>query len=425
MKDDLMHVSRAREVDCRVRVPGSKSLTNRYLLLAALAEGTSRLVRPLVSDDTMFMRQALSQVGVAVEDSGEDWLVHGAPRWHAPESPIFVGNAGTVMRFVSPALALRSLEAVITGNKRMQARPIADLVNGLRQLSVKVRYEGEQGYPPLWIDGPMEPGAISIKGDSSSQYLSGLLMVLPLLGGDSTVEIQGPLVSRTYVEMTLDCMARFGVKVEADADFRVFRAPGGQAYRPQTIEIEPDASTASYWFALPFMTGGSVEVLNVPDQSCQGDFGLLDILERMGGSVAWTGQGVKVTAGALRGLEIDMNTMSDVAPTLAVIATKASSATAIRNVHNMRIKECDRIQTIHDGFDGLGLKMQSGKDWLKIYPSVPGRSVTIDPQEDHRMAMIFALIGLAFGGVRLKDPDCVAKTYPGFYQEFEAQLMSW
>jgi len=420
-----MHVSRASEVDCRVRAPGSKSLTNRFLLLAGLTEGASRLRRPLDSDDTRFMREALTRLGVAIAEDGEDWVVEGLSIWRSPAEPIFVGNAGTVMRFLSPALARHALEATITGNDRMQARPIGDLVDGLRQLSAQVRYLGEQGFPPLWINGPMTAGRIAIKGDASSQYLSGLLMALPFLSDGSAVEIRGPLVSRTYVEMTLDCMARFGLEATADEAFQKFEIPGGQRSKPQTVDIEPDASTASYWFALPFMTGGSATVIGVPRHSTQGDFGLLDILERMGAQVDWTEDGVTVTARALRGVEVDMNTMSDVAPTLAVIATKASSPTTIRNIGNMRIKECDRIQTIHDAFDALGLKMESGKDWMKIFPSVPGRAATLDPQEDHRMAMIFALMGLAFGGVRIKDSDCVAKTYPAFFREFETHLMTW
>ena len=417
---ELTLVNKASAVSWRASVPGSKSLTNRYLLLAALAKGTSTLTGALHSDDTVYMRQALDQVGVLVKEQDTTWTVEGTPDWRQPSEDIFVGNAGTVMRFFSPALASQPMTSVITGNERMLVRPIGDLVVGLRQLGVTVDYIGESGYPPLKLKGPMQPGDIEIKGDSSSQYLSGLLMVLPLLAEDSVVRISGDLVSRTYVEMTLDCMARLGVSVEVDASFRSFTIRGSQAYRPEKIAIEPDASTASYWFALPLMVGGEVQVKNVPDTSHQGDFGLLDIFEKMGAGIRREAGHVSITSAPLRGVDVDMNTMSDVAPTLAVAATQASSPTTIRNIFNMRIKECDRIDTIQKAFDALGLKMESGRDWMKIYPGQPTREATLNPEDDHRMAMIFALLGLTYGGVRIQDPECVAKTYPDFYKEIAA-----
>ena len=419
---ETMRVSKAGPLDCRTAVPGSKSLTNRYLLLAALARGQSRLVHPLQSDDTVYMRAALAQVGVTVVCDETEWRVEGTPRWSAPAEALFVGNAGTVMRFFSPALALAPTAATITGNERMLVRPIADLVAGLRQLGARVGYQGREGFPPLRIQGPMRAGTVDIRGDSSSQYLSGLLMVLPLLEGDSLIRLEGPLVSRTYVEMTLNCMSALGVVVQTDADFRQFRITGGQHYRAGEIVIEPDASTASYWFALPLMVGGSVEVLHVPDRSDQGDFGLLDILARMGARIERTGAGVRVGEAPLKGIDVDMNTMSDVAPTLAVIATRAGSPTTIRNIGNMRIKECDRIDTLQTAFDQLGLKMESGPDWIKVHPGAPCRAATLNPEEDHRMAMVYALLGLASGGVRILEPQCVAKTYPAFFEEFGAVL---
>ncbi len=416
----IMSVEKADMVHHATRVPGSKSLTNRFLLLAALANGRGILRAPLESDDTHYMRNALEQLGVEVSELKDGWSVAGSSNWKAPQSELFVGNAGTVMRFLAPALACHKSESVITGNERMLVRPIGDLVEGLRQLGASVTYAGEEGYPPLQIKGPMQPGRVTIKGDSSSQYLSGLLMALPLLPGDSEIVISGPLVSRTYVEMTLDCMAQMGVHVEPDPDFRVFSIKGDQRYRPSDLCMEPDASTASYWFALPLMVGGDVIVSDVPEKSHQGDFGLLDIFRQMGAGVSRSGSGVKITAAPLQGVDVDMNTMSDVAPTLAVVATRASSPTMIRNVYNMRIKECDRIATIQAAFDALGLKMESGRDWMKIYPGAPDKEALLNPEDDHRMAMIFALLGLAFGGVQIRDPQCVAKTYPTFYDDMAA-----
>jgi len=413
---DRVQVAAAGPVSTHARVPGSKSLTNRYLLLAGLAQGRSELVNPLASEDTEHMRAALAAVGVAVRRRDPCWLVDGAI-WQDPVEPVFVGNAGTVMRFFTTALAATGCRATVAGNPRMAVRPIGDLVDGLRGLGALVTYAGQPGFPPLTIERGMSPGSVAIRGDASSQYLSGLLMALPLLPGDSHIRITSTLVSRTYVAMTLDCMARMGVTAQADDDWRTFRIPGKQRYRPAKIGIEPDASTASYWLALPLMVGGSVTLANVPAHSHQGDFGLLDIFAAMGAGISRSGESVTLSAAPLRGVEVDMNSMSDVAPTLAVVATRAATPTTIHNIHNMRIKECDRIETIQRAFDALGLRMESGRDWMKIYPGKPARPALLDPQEDHRMAMIFTLLGLAYGGVTIRDPDCVAKTYPGFYED--------
>lgn len=422
-RDGLMHVRRAAPVAATVRVPGSKSLTNRAMLLAALAEGRTRLVNPLHSDDTHFMRSALQAMGCFIEEQAEHWDIEAPARWRDPAEPLFIGNAGTAMRFLVPAMSAQAVRGQIGGNERMAQRPIADLVEGLRALGAGISYQGREGYPPLGLDEPMRSGAVAIRGDASSQYLSGLLMALPLLAGDSLIRVTTPLVSRTYVEMTLACMAQLGVVAEPAPDFLSFRIPGGQRYRATSLTIEPDASTASYWFALPLMVGGSVTVRDVPSQSHQGDFGLLDHFAAMGAGVQRGPAGVTVSAAPLRGVDVDMNTRSDVAPTLAVVATLADSPTLIRNVGNMRIKECDRIACIQQAFDALGLRMESGPDWMRIHPSRPTREAVLQPEEDHRMAMIFALLGLAHGSVRIAEPECVAKTYPAFFRELGSVLI--
>lgn len=416
--DGLMQVSPAQNAQATVTVPGSKSLTNRYLLLAGLAAGETRLVNPLHSDDTVYMRESLQAIGCTITESDGVWVINAPESWHAPKQQLFIGNAGTAMRFLTPALAAQPIASRITGNERMLVRPIGDLVDGLLALGANIDYEGEAGYPPLRLNQPMKPGVIDIRGDASSQYLSGLLMALPTLPGDSEIRVTTELVSRTYVEMTLDCMSRMGVEVESNEAFDHFRIPGNQSYRAQEIIIEPDASTASYWFALPLMVGGEVVVRDVPETSHQGDFGLLDIFEQMGVSVKREDGLMTISAPApLRGVDVDMNTRSDVAPTLAVVATLADSPTTIRNIANMRIKECDRIACIQEAFDALGLKMENGPDWMKIYPSTPTRAAVLNPEDDHRMAMIFALLGLRHGGVTIQDPECVGKTYPNFYED--------
>ena len=420
----VMAVSASGPVHARVSVPSSKSLTNRYLLLASLAAGQSTLKNPLNSDDTQYMKAALHQVGVGILTQESEWNITGRPLWNETAEPIFVGNAGTAMRFLTPALALSHHASVITGNERMLVRPIGDLVEGLRGLDVSVTYLEKDGYPPLRIKGPCQPGSISIKGNASSQYLSGLLMCLPLLEHSSRIEISGDLVSRTYVEMTLNCMEEMGVTVETNSGFRNFHIEGGQRYQPQTIAVEPDASTASYWFALPLMIDGSVQVAHIPNHSHQGDFGLLEIFRSMGAGVERNAEGVRIANGDLQGIQVDMNTMSDVAPTLAVVATRAKTPTTITNIGNMRIKECDRIATLQTAFDALGLTMESGSDWIKVLPGKAKQSALLDPQDDHRMAMVFSLLGLADGGVTLKNPECVAKTYPNFFEEMGKALQN-
>ncbi len=422
LSDAQVQVKRAASVDARPLVPGSKSLTNRYLLLAAAADGASFLQNPLESDDTTYMRAALKMMGVAIDERPAGWSVQGRAVWQDPAETLFIGNAGTAMRFLTPALAAQGVRARITGNERMLVRPIKDLVDGLRQLETEVTYLGEAGYPPLAVAPPLTGGTCRIRGDASSQYLSGLLMALPTAHRDSEIHIEGPLVSRTYVAMTLDCMARFGVSVDANDDYTRFAVPGRQGYRAADIAIEPDASTASYWFALPLMVGGSVSVAACPTQSHQGDFGLVDILAEMGASVQRDGDVLTLRHAPLKGVDVDMNTMSDVAPTLAVVATRASSPTTIRNIYNMRIKECDRIEALQTAFDLLGLKMENGRDWIKVYPGRVQKPALVNPEDDHRMAMVFALLGLADGDVSIRDPRCVAKTYPNFYDDFAAVL---
>ncbi|CAM2007402.1 3-phosphoshikimate 1-carboxyvinyltransferase [Acanthopleuribacter pedis] len=415
-------VSPAAPVATRAAVPGSKSLTNRYLLLAAAAAGTSFLKNPLHSDDTTYMRAALKAMGVTIDEQPEGWSVHGRSPWQNPTEPLFIGNAGTAMRFLTPALPAQGVAATITGNERMLVRPIKDLVDGLRQLKTEVAYRGEEGFPPLQLQPPLTGGACRIRGDASSQYLSGLLMALPTAQQDSLIEIEGPLVSRTYVAMTLDCMARLGVTVGVNEDHTRFEIAGGQTYRATDIDIEPDASTASYWFALPLMVGGTLTVPACPEQSHQGDFGLVGLLAEMGARVTRDGGELTISDAPLNGVDVDMNTMSDVAPTLAVVATRAQSPTTIRNIYNMRIKECDRIEALQTAFDQLGLKMENGRDWIKIYPGRVTTPALVNPEDDHRMAMVFALLGLADGGVGIRDPECVAKTYPTFYEAFGAVL---
>ena len=421
---NVLEIRRVQPVSAQVSIPGSKSLTNRLLMLAGLAAGESQLTGALESDDTRYMRAALTSLGVTTATEGDTWTIVSPGVWNKPASPLFIGNAGTAMRFLTPALAVHDFSCDIGGNDRMAVRPIQDLVSGLEQLGGQVEYLGKSGCPPLRLKGPLTGKNIRIRGDASSQYLSGLLMALPRMKEPPLIEVEGHLVSKTYVEMTLDCLEKFGIHWEVCGDFERFRLAKQQPYQPVSLVVEPDASTASYWFALPYMVGGQVEVTGVPNQSLQGDFGLLGILKEMGANISYEQGSVTLINAELQGVDVDMNTMSDVAPTLAVIATRAQSPTTIRNIANMRIKECDRIQTLQTAFDQLGLKMTSGPDWMRIKPGKPTRKAILDPEDDHRMAMVYGLLGLAFGDLGLTDPGCVAKTYPKFWDEMDAVLQN-
>jgi len=414
-------VGKASEPDGCIQVPGSKSLTNRMLLLAAQADGPSTLEGALDSQDTRYMAQALREMGTDISRTGNRWQVCTVQR-HRPQRDLHIGNAGTAMRFLSPYLAAQPWDAVLTGNDRMLVRPIGDLVDGLRQLGARIDYLGRDGNPPLAFHGGLRGGRVCLKANLSSQFLSGLLMIAPGLAEDTEILLEGDLVSRTYVEMTLDCMRQVGLEFEHKGDLTRIQVPGGQIYAHGERTIEADASTASYWFGLPLMLGGRMRVGRFSSCSTQGDLDLLDHLEAMGARIERDEPWITVESSPLRGIDVDMNTTSDVAPTLAVIATRATTPTTIGRVGHMRIKECDRIATLQAGFDGLGLRMESGPDWMRIYPGKPTRPARLDPQDDHRMAMVFTLLGLAYGGVEIEQPGCVDKTYPDFYSEMDKVL---
>lgn len=414
-------VGRARAVKASIGVPGSKSLTNRYLLLAAQADGWSSLHHPLDCEDTRLMMAALQAMGALIECKANCWRVRGG-HLHAPKAPLYTGNAGTVMRFLTPLAASFEESVVLDGSDRMRARPIRDLGDALAAMGVEVNYLERDGYPPISVRGPIRAGEFDVRGQTSSQYLSGLLMTLPRLGPGVCIRVQGALVSQTYVDMTLACLERFGVTVRTDGQTGRFWCDATPPFSPSEILVDPDASTASYWFALPLMIGGEVCVQHISQRSHQGDLGWLDNLRRMGARVVEKQEGIWVSNARLHGIDTDMNTMSDVAATQAVVSTMARSPSLISGVGHMRVKECDRIQALQTAFDQLGLKMESGSDWMRVFPGATRRHALLDPQDDHRMVMAFTLLGLAHGGVTIRNPTCVSKTYPSFFDEFERVL---
>ena len=401
------------------RVPGSKSITNRALVLAALAEGESTLEGVLHSDDTRHMRSALSTLGIAIEDLGPTTLLvrGGRGRLRAPKEPLFVGNSGTTVRFLSALACLVPGPVTLVGDEAMARRPIQDLVDGLRQLGMQI--DCETGCPPLTVHGGRLPGgALSMRGDRSSQYFSALLMAAVLADGPVTVDISGNLVSRPYIDITRRMIADFGGAV--DVTPLGYRVLSRSSYAARGYTIEPDASSASYPFALAAVTGGTITVPGLGLSALQGDYGFLDVLSRVGASVEKRETNTTVTGtGTLRGIAVDMHDISDTVMTLAAIAPLLSGETGISNVANIRIKETDRLLATVQELERLGQVVKHGDDWLSVDPR-PVTPATVHCYADHRMAMSFAVLGAAAGGVSIEDPACVAKTYPGYWADLAA-----
>jgi 3-phosphoshikimate 1-carboxyvinyltransferase len=400
------------------RVPGSKSITNRALVLAALAEGESRLEGVLSSDDTRHMRAGLEALGVSVRDEGPTTLVvtGGRSRLKAPKGPIFVGNSGTTMRFLAAVAALVDGPVTLTGDEAMARRPIQDQVKSMRELGVRV--ECATGCPPLTVYGGKLPAvSVAMPGGRSSQYFSALMLAGAGAEGDFEIRVEGRLVSRPYVEITRRMVMDFGGRVDETSDgFIVRRA----TYSARTYAIEPDASSASYPFALAAATGGTITVPDLGRDALQGDYGFVDVLERAGAEVVREVDRTTVRGRSpLRGLDVDMHDISDTVMSLAAIAPLAQGPTRIRNVANIRIKETDRLAALAAELERLGQLVTTTEDSLSVEPR-PLRPAIVKSYADHRMAMSFAVLGMASGHVSIEDPSCVAKTYPGFWDDVAA-----
>jgi 3-phosphoshikimate 1-carboxyvinyltransferase len=407
-----------------VRLPGSKSISNRTLLLAALAGGTTELKGLLDADDVDRMLGALGTLGVGVSRDHEtrSLAVNGvAGELPVKRAALALGNAGTAFRPLTAVLAFAGGNYELSGSKRMHERPIGDLVDALRSLGAGIRYLGREGYPPLAIGhGDIHRDAtVAIRGDVSSQFTSALLMALPLIGG-GTVQIIGERVSEPYVEMTLKLMARFGVAAERAPSDRI-SIPKEAAYAsPGAITVEGDASSASYFLAAGAIAGGPVRVEGVGQSSIQGDVGFAATLEQMGAKVAWSADAIEVRRGrALAAIDADFSDMPDAAMTAAVVALFALGTSTLRNIGSWRVKETDRIAAMATELRKLGATVSEGADWIAITPPDKLRPATIDTYDDHRMAMCFSLAALGGAPIRINDPGCVRKTFPGYFAEFE------
>ncbi|MFM0758464.1 3-phosphoshikimate 1-carboxyvinyltransferase [Paraburkholderia strydomiana] len=415
-----------------VRLPGSKSISNRVLLLAALAEGETTITNLLDSDDTRVMLDALEKLGVRLKRDGDTCVVTGTRgAFTARTADLFLGNAGTAVRPLTAALAVNGGDYRIHGVPRMHERPIGDLVDGLRQIGARIDYEENEGFPPLRIR-PAQISAeapIRVRGDVSSQFLTSLLMTLPLLrteSGVSTVQVDGELISKPYIDITIKLMARFGIEVERNG-WHQFVVPAGQRYQsPGTIMVEGDASSASYFLAAGALGGGPLKVEGVGRASIQGDVGFADALIKMGANLQmgedWIEvRGVGHDSGKLEPIDMDFNLIPDAAMTIAVAALFADGTTTLRNIASWRVKETDRIAAMATELRKVGAKVQEGEDFLVVTPPeklIPNAS--IDTYDDHRMAMCFSLVSLGGVPVRINDPKCVGKTFPDYFERFTA-----
>lgn len=434
---ETLQLSPVRTARGEVNLPGSKSISNRVLLLAALSQGTTHIRGLLDSDDTRVMLTALAQLGVHVSRLGGDAVeITGTGAFTARQADLFLGNAGTAFRPLTAALAFSGGSYRLSGVARMHERPIGDLVDALRALGAAVHYLGEPGYPPLQIEPATVGGQrVRIKGSVSSQFLTALLMAAPLVtaaGGKALViEVDGLLISQPYIEITLNMMARFGVKVH-----REVQADGSPAFRidsdaryvsPGQIHIEGDASSASYFLALGLIGQGPVTVHGVGADSIQGDVQFAEHIRAMGadvvvGETSITVTGTQVAKGQrLRAFDTDFNLVPDAAMTAAVLALYADGPCSLRNIGSWRVKETDRIDAMRNELTKLGAKVQAGDDWLTVWPIEPGhwRDASIRTYDDHRMAMCFSLAAFGGAAVTIEDPDCVSKTFPDYFEVYQ------
>jgi 3-phosphoshikimate 1-carboxyvinyltransferase len=401
--------------------PGSKSITNRALVCAALAEGVSTLSGALDSEDTQVMIDSLHRLGISVErqDDGKHLIVAGCGgNIPASQADLFVGNSGTTIRFLTAMLALGHGTYKLSGVSRMHERPIADLLTALNQLGADVRTETNAGCPPVVVQANgLAGGKATIRGDISSQFLSGLLMAAPLAKGNVELTVEGELVSKPYVTMTVGVMRKFGVEAHLSGLSR-FLIAGQQSYKACEYQIEPDASAASYFWGLAAATGGEVTVEGLDRQPIQGDVAFVSCLEKMGCRVTYDTRGIIVAAPSapLRGIDIDMNAISDTAQTLAVVALFAEGPTTIRGVAHIRHKETDRIGDLARELRKLGATVDELPDGLRIIPG-PLHGAEIETYSDHRMAMSFAIAGMNIPGIVIRNPACTAKTYPRFFED--------
>lgn len=411
-----------KRINGEVFLPGSKSLSNRALLIAALAHGETKITNLLVSEDIEHMLNALTALGVkyTLSDCGTECTVMGNAGFFDVSAPLelYLGNAGTAMRPLCAALAASKGEFILTGEPRMKERPIGHLVEALAQLNADIEYLESHDYPPIKICGTALNGdVVKIDGSISSQFLTAILMISPLLITNTHIEIEGELVSKPYIDITLNIMARFGIEVKNN-DYQSFTVQGGQSYQAvDKYMVEGDASSASYFLAAGAIKGGEVTVHGIGKLSVQGDKYFADVLEKMGAKVTWHDESISVSGRTLTAIDMDMNHIPDAAMTIATTALFAQGTTTIRNIYNWRVKETDRLNAMATELRKVGAIVDEGEDYISVTPPTSLTHAAIDTYNDHRIAMCFSLVALSDTPVTINDPKCTAKTFPDYFDK--------
>ena len=420
---EQLNLSSASHADGRITLPGSKSISNRTLLLAALASGNTEIRDVLASDDTARMLESLTKLGVKLDPIGEhDWRVHGcAGNFHNKQADLFLGNAGTAFRPLTAALAFSNGNYQLSGVARMHERPIGDLVDALQQAGANISYLGQPGFPPLKI-APAQADLslpIKIRGDVSSQFLTALLMALPLSKQQASIDVVGELISKPYIEITLNLMAKFGVQVERDGWQRFTIAANSVYTSPGQLCVEGDASSASYFLAAGVIAG-SVTVDGIGQRSIQGDVRFAEALSLMGGEISYGENHITAKkANRIKTIDLDCNHIPDAAMTLAILALFADGTSTLRNIASWRVKETDRLTAMATELRKVGASVVEGSDYLQITPPTAIKpNAVIDTYDDHRMAMCFSLVSLAGVPITINDPACVNKTFPDYFACF-------
>ncbi|EBS3499980.1 3-phosphoshikimate 1-carboxyvinyltransferase [Salmonella enterica subsp. enterica serovar Weltevreden] len=408
-------------VDGAINLPGSKSVSNRALLLAALACGKTVLTNLLDSDDVRHMLNALSALGINYTLSADRTRCDITGNGGALRAPgaleLFLGNAGTAMRPLAAALCLGQNEIVLTGEPRMKERPIGHLIDSLRQGGANIDYLEQENYPPLRLRGGFTGGDIEVDGSVSSQFLTALLMTAPLAPEDTTIRVKGELVSKPYIDITLNLMKTFGVEI-ANHHYQQFVVKGGQQYHsPGRYLVEGDASSASYFLSAGAIKGGTVKVTGIGRKSMQGDIRFADVLEKMGATITWGDDFIACTRGELHAIDMDMNHIPDAAMTIATTALFAKGTTTLRNIYNWRVKETDRLFAMATELRKVGAEVEEGHDYIRITPPAKLQHADIGTYNDHRMAMCFSLVALSDTPVTILDPKCTAKTFPDYFEQ--------
>ena len=406
-----------------INLPGSKSVSNRALLLSALSQGKTRLTNLLDSDDVRYMLDALKALNIKYHLSDDRTICDiegvGGKLHSAHPLELFLGNAGTAMRPLAAALCLADNNIVLTGEPRMKERPIGHLVDALRQGGAKIDYLENEGYPPLHIHGGFTGGKIAVNGSVSSQFLTALLMAAPLASNDTEITIIGDLVSKPYIDITIKMMAMFGVSV-INNQYQTFVIKANQTYQsPGSYLVEGDASSASYFLAAAAIKGGTVRVTGVGKKSLQGDTQFAHVLEKMGAKITWADDYIECSRGELNGVDMDMNHIPDAAMTIATTALFANGTTTIRNIYNWRVKETDRLSAMANELRKVGATVEEGEDYITITPPVKLNHAEIKTYNDHRMAMCFSLVALSDTRVTILDPKCTMKTFPDYFEQFK------